>query len=129
MRKAYKIILTKDTEGYLVTVPDFNCNTQGKDIGDALYMARDVIGSMGISLEDIGEAIPEPDTVTFTAKDNEVVTYVDVDFTEYRKRVDNRKIKKTLSIPSWLNEMAEAENINFSRVLEDGLRRVLNVEG
>lgn len=129
MRKAYKIILTKDTEGYLVTVPDFNCNTQGKDIGEALFMARDVIGSMGISLEDIGKEIPEPDTATFTAKADEIVTYVDVDFTEYRKRVDNRKIKKTLSIPSWLNEMAEAENINFSRVLEEGLRRVLNVEG
>lgn len=129
MRKAYRIILKKDTEGYLVTVPDFNCNTQGKDIGEALYMARDVIGSMGISLEDIGKEIPEPDTVTFTAKADEIVTYVDVDFTEYRKKVDNRKIKKTLSIPSWLNEMAEAENINFSRVLEEGLRRVLNVEG
>lgn len=129
MRKAYKIILTKDTNVYLVTVPDFNCNTQGKDIGDALFMARDVIGSMGISLEDMCKSIPEPDTVTFTAKADEIVTYVDVDFTEYRKKVDNKKIKKTLSIPSWLNEKAEAENINFSRVLEEGLRKVLNVEG
>ena len=128
MRKAYKIILTKDTEGYLVTVPDFNCNTEGKDIADALFMARDVIGAMGISFEDMGKKIPDPNAVDFTVNEGDVVTYVDVDFTEYRKKVDNRKIKKTLSIPSWLNEKAEAENINFSRVLEEGLRRVLNVE-
>lgn len=129
MRKAYKIILTKDTEGYLVTVPDFNCNTEGKDIADALFMARDAIGSMGISLQDLGEEIPEPNTVPFTVDKNDVVTYVDVDFTEYRKKVDNRKIKKTLSIPSWLNEKAEAENVNFSRVLEEALVKILKIEG
>ena len=129
MRKAYQIILTKSSEGYLVTVPDFNCNTEGKDIADALYMARDVIGAMGITLQDMGKEIPEAGTVPFKANKGDIVTYVDVDFTEYRKKVDNRKVKKTLSIPSWLNEKAEAENINFSRVLEEGLRKVLNEEG
>ena len=52
MRVAYKIILSKAENGYLVTVPDFNCNTRGDDIADAMYMARDVIGLMGITLED-----------------------------------------------------------------------------
>lgn len=121
MRKAYKIVLTPADQGFMVTVPDFDCNTQGEDIADALYMARDVIGVMGITLQDMGKEIPEPDSADFTAATEDIVTYVDVDFTEYRKRAENKKVKKTLSIPSWLNEKAEAEHINFSRVLEEAL--------
>lgn len=121
MRTAYKIILTKDNEGYFVTVPDFGCNTQGKDIADALCMARDVIGLMGITLEDMGKDIPEPDTIDCEVASGDMALYVDVDFIEYRKRNDNKKVKKTLSIPSWLNERAESEHVNFSRVLEEAL--------
>lgn len=128
MRKAYKIVLTPDDQGYLVTVPDFNCNTEGKDIADALFMARDVIGAMGITLQDMGRDIPEPDTIDFTAGTKDIVTYVDVDFMEYRKKAENKKVKKTLTIPSWLNEKAEAEHINFSRVLEEALINRLEVE-
>ncbi len=121
MRIAYQIILTPDTQGYIVTVPDFNCNTQGRDIADALFMARDVIGGMGITMQDLGKDIPEPGSANFTVGEKDILTYVDVDFTEYRKRIENKRIKKTLTIPSWLNEKAEAEHINFSRVLEDAL--------
>lgn len=128
MRKAYRIILTPADQGYMVTVPDFNCNTQGKDIADALFMARDVIGAMGITLQDMGKGIPEADSVEFTAATGDIVTYVDVDFTEYRKKAENKKVKKTLTIPSWLNEKAEAEHINFSRVLEEALINRLEVE-
>lgn len=128
MRKAYRIILTPADQGYMVTVPDFNCNTQGKDIADALFMARDVIGAMGITLQDMGKGIPEADSVELTAATGDIVTYVDVDFTEYRKKAENKKVKKTLTIPSWLNEKAEAEHINFSRVLEEALINRLEVE-
>lgn len=128
MRTAYKIILSKTDDGYLVTVPDFDCNTQGKDIADAMFMARDVIGLMGITLEDMGNKIPDPDTVTYKLKSDDLELYVDVDFTEYRKRNENKKVKKTLSIPSWLNEKAEAEQINFSRLLEEALLNKLNLE-
>lgn len=54
-------------------------------------------------------------------------TYVDVDFMEYKKKHDNRKVKKTLTIPSWLNEAAENENINFSRTLEEALLNKLSI--
>ncbi len=128
MRTAYKIVLTKDDNGYLVTVPDFDCNTQGKDIADAMFMARDVIGLMGITLEDMGKDIPSPNSVPYTLSDGDMELYVDVDFVEYRKKVDNKKVKKTLSIPSWLNERAEIENINFSRVLEEALLGKLKIE-
>ncbi len=84
---AYKIILTKTNDGYLVTVPDFNCNTQGKDIAEAMVMARDVIGLMGITLEDGGNTIPDPNTVDYTVKEGDMELYVDVDFVEYRRKM------------------------------------------
>ena len=128
MRKAYKIILTPEEKGYTVFVPDFDTGTQGADLADAMYMARDVIGIMGITLQDMGKEIPEPDTAECIAEDGEIVTYVDVDFKEYRKRHDNKKVRKSLTIPSWLNEQAENAHINFSRTLEEALREKLEVE-
>ena len=128
MRKAYQIVLTPTEEGYLVTVPDFDCNTQGTDVAEAMFMARDVIGLMGITLQDMGKEVPEPNSVQFTSAPDDIVTYVDVDFMEYRKRAENKKVKKTLTIPSWLNEKAEAEHINFSRVLEEALISKLEME-
>lgn len=128
MRKAYKIILTPEERGYTVFIPDFESGTQGKDLADALYMARDAIGFMGITMQDMGKAIPEPGTVKCEAEAEEIETYVDVDFREYRKKQDNKKVKKTLSIPSWLNEAAENEHINFSRTLEEALISKLGLE-
>lgn len=131
MRKAYKIILIPEENAphdYTVFIPDFDTYTEGNGIADAIYMARDAIGLMGITMQDEGESIPEPDTVKHEASEGEIETYVDVDFKAYRKKNDNKKIKKTLSIPSWLNAAAESENINFSRVLEEALCERLEVE-
>ena len=129
MRQAYKIILTPEENGsYTVFVPDFDCGTQGKNLADAMYMARDVIGIMGITRQDMGKDIPEPDTAECAPEANDVVTYVDVDFGEYRRKHDNKKVKKTLTIPSWLNEQAEMAHINFSRTLEEALRNKLEME-
>lgn len=121
MKKAYKVYLIPETTGYLVYVPDFDCYTQGKDIAEALFMARDVIGLMGIDYMADGKEIPEPDTVNYVHSGDGFVNYVDVDFAEYKRKYDNRRVKKTLSIPSWLNEKAESMGINFSRTLEEAL--------
>ena len=131
MRKAYKIILIPEENqphDYTVFIPDFGTYTEGDSIADALYMARDAIGLMGITMQDDGEAIPEPGTAEYALEPGQTETYVDVDFKEYRKRHDNKKVKKTLSIPSWLNEAAESDGINFSRVLEEALRERLQME-
>lgn len=131
MRKAYKIILIaeeNEPHNYTVYIPDFDTYTEGNGIADAIYMARDAIGLMGITLQDSGEEIPEPGTAKYEPNAEEIETYVDVDFVEYRKKHDNKKVKKTLSIPSWLNAAAERENINFSRLLEEALREKLKLE-
>lgn len=129
MREAYKIVLTPEENGsYTVFVPDFDRGTQGENLADAMYMARDLIGIMGITLQDIGKDIPAPGTAECIAEANESITYVDVDFAEYRRKNDNKKVKKTLTIPSWLNEQAEMAHINFSRTLEEALRSKLEME-
>ncbi len=128
MKKAYPIVLTPSKDGYVVFVPDFSINTQGKDIPDAMFMARDAMGLVGIDMEDDGEPLPEPSNFeSVTCEDGDTVTLVDVDFDEYRRRNDNRSVKKTLSIPSWLNETALANNVNFSAVLQEALKAQLGL--
>jgi len=121
MRKAYKVAIEKTDKGYLVKVPDFDAMTQGEDIADCMYMARDLICVAALGCEDLNQPIPEPNSVEFTSKESDIITYVDVDIDEYRRKHNNRKIKKTLSIASWINKKAEEEGINFSRTLEDAL--------
>lgn len=90
MREAYKIILTPGKNGsYTVYVPDFDSRTQGKNIADAIYRARDLIGIAGITLQDTGKEIPVSGSAEYTPQENEIVTYVGVDFAEYRRRNDN----------------------------------------
>lgn len=91
MREAYKIILTQEENGsYTVFVPDFDRGTQGENFADAMYMARDLIEIMGITLQDMGEDIPVPGSAECSPEDNEIVTYIDVDFAEYRRKIGRR---------------------------------------
>ena len=73
----------------MVFVPDFNIYTEGKDFADAIEMARDAISLAGICIEDEGLNLPTPsDIASIKKQEGEVVTLVDVDFDDYRKRND-----------------------------------------
>lgn len=124
MKAAYPIVIVKSGKWYVVNVPDLEIGTQGKDIPDAIAMARDAIGLWGICQEDAGKAIPEPSALP-VAKEGEIVTLVDIDFEHYRKMQDNRAVRKNCTIPSWLNEAAEREGLNFSAVLTQALKEKL----
>lgn len=127
MKKAYPIII-KGVEGdYYVSIPDFSIATQGVDVADAMNMARDAIGLMGIDMEDDGKELPLPYSVHEQPEQGDIVTLVDVDFSEYRRKHENRAVKKNCTIPSWLNEEAEKAGINFSRALQDALISTLNI--
>lgn len=121
MTNVYPVIFSKNANGYFVTIPDFNINTQGKDLADAIYMARDAIGLMGIDLEDDGKELPKPNMIQFKLEGDDFVSLIDVDFTKYRKKVDNRSVKKNCTIPYWLSAIAEKEGINYSKVLQEAL--------
>ncbi len=129
MKKVYPIIMAQGNDFVVVYVPDFNINTQGKDYAEAMEMARDAIGIMGIDMEDEKEELPQPTPIWEVKPENEsdVVTLVDVDFSEYRRKNDLRAVKKNCTIPSWLNFEAEKAGINFSAVLQAALKKELNI--
>ncbi len=131
----YPVIFTQTNEGVLVEVPDLRIMTEGKDMADAIYMARDAIGLQGITLEDMGQEIPkaselrqiDPQRGIFVEDGIGFVSMVDVDFVEYRRRVDNKTVRRNVTLPNWLNREAEAAHINVSKVLQEALMMKLGV--
>ena len=110
-----------------MSIPDFEVATQGESIADAIMMARDAIGLMGIDMQDDGKELPIPNSKTYKAQEDDIVTLVDVDFADYRKRVDNKAVKKNCTIPYWLSVEAEKAGINYSRILQDALVSILGL--
>ncbi|MBP3278782.1 MAG: type II toxin-antitoxin system HicB family antitoxin [Butyrivibrio sp.] len=127
MKEAYPIVLRPTDNGYYVIIPDFDTGTQGDTIAEAMEMARDAIGIVGIDMQDDGEPLPTPNSGKISKEKNDIVTFVDVDFEEYRKKVDNRSVKKNCTIPYWLSVEADKANINYSRILQDALAKTLNL--
>lgn len=79
---AYPIILRPTDNGYYVEIPDFDVGTQGQTIAEAMEMARDVIGLMGIDFEDEKKELPIPYSKSFEAEKEYIVTLVDINFSE-----------------------------------------------
>ena len=126
----YPAVFTKeDDDGYSIHFPDIDgCFTQGENIAEGLFMANDSLCLMLYHLEENGELIPTPtDPKSIKVEDDSFVSLVDCDTLEYRKFYDNKAVKKTLTIPSWLNTMAEHEDVNFSQVLQNALKAHLQV--
>ena len=129
MTQVYPIILTPSEGGYVVTVPDFDINTQGDDYAEAMFMARDAICMAGLVMEDEGMTLPVPSELSAIHPENEgdVVALVDVDIAAYRRREEMRTVKKNCTIPSWLNYAAEQAGLNFSSLLAEAIREKLHL--
>lgn len=130
MKNSYAIILTSTADGYIVHVPDFDIDTEGANITEAIEMARDAIGLVGISMEDEHQELPLPSPLKeIIAEADDIITLVDVDFSEYRRQNELKTVKKNCTLPSWLCYEAEKANINFSQVLQNALKRELHITG
>lgn len=129
MKNVYPAIFTPfDNDEYDVKIPDLpGCRTCGKDLVDAILMAEDAASMWAWDAERNNEAIPSP-SKSLSAMAPQFISMIVVDTDEYRRKYDNRAIKKTLTIPAWLNARAESAGVNFSAVLQDGLKRQLNVQ-
>ena len=129
MKQVYPVILHPEAEGgYSVSVPDLDIGTQGDTVAECIDMARDAIGLWGITEEDEGRSVPTPSGLTPPHEDSEIVTLVDIDFDAYRRAQDMRTIRKNVTIPSYLNDLAERAGVNFSQVLQEGLKQRLGVQ-
>lgn len=139
MKEAYPIFIKQSENDFLVFVPDWEIYTEGSSFIDAIEMARDAIGLSGIVKEDDGIELPNAssyEAAVAKAKTDAdadfdfstgILTMVDVDFVEYRRKNERRSVKKNCTIPYWLNIEAEKANINFSKVLQEALMTKLGV--
>lgn len=143
MKQVYPTFILDLDDGsehpFLACVPDMDVVTEGDSLADAIEMARDAIGLAGISMEDYGQELPrpskQPEAMEKVKEDIEdldfskgLLTYVDVDFSEYRRKTDTKTVRRNVALPSWLNYEAEHAGINVSRVLQEALMNVLNVK-
>lgn len=128
MKAVYPVIFTELDDGFMAYVPDLEINTQGDDLPEAIAMARDAIGLMGIDMQDDGKQIPPPSPAAeVKCAEGEIVSMVDIDFTAYRRAHEKRTVRKNVSLPSWLNVEAEKAGLNVSAVLQAALKRELHI--
>lgn len=125
----FAAVFTPEETGYSVVFPDLEgCYTCGDDLQDALFMAQDVLNYTLSDLEAEGAVPPAPTPSTaLTLREGEFTTYVTADTAAWRRAHDNRAVKKTLTIPQWLNSAAEAANVNFSQTLQEALAAKLGL--
>ena len=130
MRYVYPAIFTKEETGFSIDFPDLEgCYTCGDDLDDGISMAEDVLALTLYHYEREGKEIPVPsDRTSLHPQANEFINYIACDTLEYQKRNNSKAVKKTLSIPEWLNEEAIAHDVNFSAVLQDALKSHLGIE-
>lgn len=124
----FPAIFSKEGEGYNVRFPDLEeCLTCGDDLPDALWMAGDVLACCLCDMEIDDMEIPDPSEVqNIKLEKGEFVSYITCDTDVYRRQYKKISVKKTLTIPQWLNEAALVRNINFSQVLQDALMQAIN---
>lgn len=109
--------------GFWISFPDFpECFSQGEDMAQAYEMAVDALGLCIGDIEKCKGKLPLPTVPTEVVVDaDSVLVVVEFDKAAYDRKHNSRAIKKTLSIPEWLNEEAVAVGINFSQVLQEAL--------
>lgn len=142
MKVTYPVILTEVDTNILIEVPDLGilteANEEGKSKGtmaDAIMMARDAIGLACITAEDEGKEVAEPSKMsevdiskgTFCENGTGIVSLVDVDLVAYRNLLDNKTVRRNVTLPNWLNQEAEKAHINVSKVLQEALMEKLGV--
>jgi len=129
MKYIFPAVFTPDDSGYSVEFPDIpGCFTCGDSLEDSLSMAKDALSLILVEFEDKKKNIPEPSPIkSLTLEGNSFASLISADTTVYRQTLSNAAVKKTLSIPQWLNQAAIASGLNFSQVLQDALKQKLNM--
>ena len=120
------IFTSEEGGGYSINFPDLEgCYTCGDNLADGMEMAKDALALVLYGYETEKREIPKPSPLSaFQTTDSSFVNYVVCDTLVYRKRFNNKAVKKTLTIPEWLNEEAIALEINFSQVLQSALMKL-----
>ncbi|MDO4647408.1 MAG: type II toxin-antitoxin system HicB family antitoxin [Eubacteriales bacterium] len=123
MYTAY-FIPEEDGSGYYARVPDIpGCFTTGQDLSDAIDQITDAASIMLVDLEDDHpEDIPAPTAqVNLDYPDGAILSMIQVDTLAYRAQIDTRAVRKNVSLPAWMFNLADKRGINCSQVLQEAL--------
>lgn len=126
----FPCIITHSTEDgiFYAQFPDIpEAFTDGEDFREVIYNAKDVLGLVLYEREKRGMDIPEANFGMIKTDDNESVSFVEVWMPLVRDRIESKAVKKTLTIPKWLNDLAAENEVNFSQVLQSALKKYLGV--
>jgi len=141
MLSMYPACFFKEESGYSVIFPDLNwLATGGETLDEAMAMAIDCLAGYLHTCQMDGDNIPEPSNLSdidpeVVAKELDpdspmceaFVNIVSVDVASYAKEHFEKSVKKTLTIPAWLNNAALEKGINFSQVLQEALKTQLHL--
>jgi antitoxin HicB len=117
--------------GYTVIFQDLpGCVTEGDTLSEAMDMAVDAASGWLLDSIENNEQIPQASDIKSIVADeyeNGFVSLVSIDLDEYSKKYGDKAVKKTLTIPQWLNTLAERKGVNFSQILQTALKEHLGI--
>ena len=119
----YPALFHKSEEGgFWISFPDFpECFTEWDDMKQAYEMTVEALGLALVNRKEEKEEIPDPSDLDKIQNEDGTIVIVEFDMLEYQRKHNSKAVKKTLSIPEWLNEEATAMGVNFSQVLQEAL--------
>lgn len=121
------VFLPLENEGFSVNVPDLpGCRTCGKSLAESIEMAEDALAMWLWDAENEQEPIP-PASMALSAQSPAFINFIKTDTDDYRRLMDKRAVKKTVSLPGWLNAAGEKANAPFSQILQEGLKSYLGI--
>ena len=125
----YPALFHKSEEGgFWISFPDFpECFTEGDDMKQAYEMTVEALGLALVNRKEEKEEIPDPSDLDKIQNEDGTIVIVEFDMLEYQRKYNSKAVKKTLSIPEWLNEEAVSMGVNFSQVLQEALMSKLNI--
>lgn len=126
----YPAVFDYDDDGITITFPDLpGCISCADNDEDALYMAKDVLKGYLLTAEEFGDNIPKPTPLQHVeTSGRQRSALINVNLALYREAYKKQAVKKTLTIPRWLNEAANNEGLNFSQVLQHALVEQLHTD-
>ena len=132
MKYHYYAIFEKDEDGYSISFPDLpGCLTCAKDIEEALKMSKDVLEGYLLISEEDNDPIESPSSYKELNKnltDNQVLQLITADTDYVRMRKKNKPVNKMVTLPKWLIDLGKEKKINFSQLLQEAIKRELNIE-
>lgn len=125
----YPAIISYDSDGISVEFPDLpGCLTFSTTTDKAVSMAKEALALHLSGMEDDNDIIPKPSDISLIKlEDSQAIMLIEVWMPIYRDKIKYSSVKKTLTIPKWLNDLAEENNINFSQTLQNALKEQLGI--